>query len=94
MAENSKLGGQLVHIPQMATMYQNNNVSTNQTTALSPSSLGTGVRRWLFTRYSSFLHYLQQDSRELARVGINVTKNEIQKMYQQWYIESSNTEVM
>ena len=31
-----------------------------------------------FRRYSDFLHYLQLASHELATIGINVTKNEIQ----------------
>ena len=32
----------------------------------------------VFAGYSGFLHYLQLDSHELATIGINVTKNEIQ----------------
>ena len=32
----------------------------------------------VFAGYSGFLHYLQQASHELATIGINVTKNEVQ----------------
>ena len=32
----------------------------------------------VFAGYSGFLHYLQLASHELATIGINVTKNEIQ----------------
>ena len=32
----------------------------------------------VFAGYSGFLHYLQLSSHELATIGINVTKNEIQ----------------
>ena len=32
----------------------------------------------VLARYSGFLHYLQLASHELATIGINVTKNEIQ----------------
>ena len=32
----------------------------------------------VFARYSGFLHYLQLASHELATIGINVTKSEIQ----------------
>ena len=32
----------------------------------------------VFAGYSGFLHYLQLDSHELATIGINVTRNEIQ----------------
>ena len=32
----------------------------------------------VFDGYSGFLHYLQLASQELATIGINVTKNEIQ----------------
>ena len=33
----------------------------------------------VFAGYSGFLHYLQLASHELATIGINVTKNKIQK---------------
>ena len=32
----------------------------------------------VFAEYSGFLHYLQLASHELATIGINVTKNQIQ----------------
>ena len=32
----------------------------------------------VFAGYSGFLHYVQLASHELATIGINVTKNEIQ----------------
>ena len=41
----------------------------------SDLELGGGFRRVL---QLSFLHYLQLASHELAKIGINVTKNEIQ----------------
>ena len=37
----------------------------------------------VFDGYSGFLHYLQLASHELATIGINVTKNEIQIQIQQ-----------
>ena len=36
----------------------------------------------VFAGYSGFLHYLQLASHELATIGMNVTKNEIQIQFQ------------
>ena len=41
----------------------------------------------VFAGYSGFLHYLQLASHELATIGINVTKNEIQIQIQIQIIE-------